>query len=98
MCHLCLSQVLRLRSNKISDPGLTALADACARGALAQLKELYLNFNQIGDVGCTALAESCASGALAHLRDLCLGGNSISNKTKDTMKTAMSKSGGSVHF
>ena len=37
-------------------------------------------------------------GALAQLRDLYLGGNSISDEAEDTMRTAMSKSGGSVHF
>ena len=32
------AQFLNLDENKIGDAGVTALADACARGALAQLK------------------------------------------------------------
>ena len=59
---------------------------------------LELGGNEIGDKGLEAFATACASGSLAHLGNLYLGGNSISNQTKDTMKTAMSKSGGSVHF
>jgi hypothetical protein len=62
----------------------------------AQTLSLYKN--NVGDAGVEALAKAAAGGALAHLRNLYLGGNSISNKTKDTMKTAMSKSGGSVQF
>ena len=68
MCHTCPAQTLDLGGNKISDAGVTTFSQACAGGALAQL------------------------------RNLSLGGNSISNKTKDTMRTAMSKSGGSVSF
>jgi hypothetical protein len=45
-----------------------------------------------------AFSGALATGALAHLRQLYLGGNPISDKTKDTMRTAMSKSGGSVNF
>ena len=65
---------------------------------MCHAQELWLQYNKIGDVGCTAVAESCASGALAHLRNLYLGGNSISAAAKDTMRTAMSKSGGFVYF
>ena len=39
--------------------GVTAL-DACAKGALAQLNELWINRNNIGDAGVTSLAEACA--------------------------------------
>ena len=87
---------LQLHANSFGDAGMVALAGAM--GALAQLTRLNLNSNNIGDPGVQSLAEVCAGGALAHLRDLYLGRNSISNKTKDIMKTAMSKSGGSVHF
>ena len=53
--------------NQIGDPGLTSLAEACAKGALASLKELRLNINQIGDAGLASLADACAKGALAQL-------------------------------
>ena len=33
-------QVLGLENNQIGDPGLASLADACAKGALAQLTRL----------------------------------------------------------
>ena len=35
---------------------------------------------------------------MAQLRDLYLGGNPISDKTKDTMRNAMSNRSGSVYF
>ena len=38
MCHMCYAQGLDLDSNKIGDAGVTALANACASGSLAQLK------------------------------------------------------------
>ena len=63
-------QILALHNNKIGDAGVTALADACTRGSLAQLKELWLNHNQIGDPGVTALASACAGGSLASLETL----------------------------
>ena len=65
---------------------------------MCPFQDLYLSGNQIGDAGVTALAGACASGALAQLQNLYLGGNSISEDAKDTMKTAMSKSGDFVHF
>ena len=51
MCHMCHTQTLRLGNNQISDTGVTALAQACAGGAMAQLKGLYLTSNQIGEAG-----------------------------------------------
>ena len=41
-----------------------ALADACTRGAIPNLRELYLGQNNIGNAGISALAQACASGAL----------------------------------
>jgi len=41
---------------------------------------------------------SGAIGAMAQLRNSYLGNNSISDKAKGTMRTAMSNSGGTVHF
>ena len=39
-----------------------------------------------------------AMGAMAHLNDLYLNNNPVSDKTKGTMRTAMSKRSGQVHF
>ena len=47
--------------------GLSALAEAVGKGALASLEKLYLWSNQIGDVGLSALAEAVGKGALDHL-------------------------------
>ena len=77
MCHTCLSQGLALYNNKIGDAGVTALAKACAGGALAQLETLSLRDNQIGDAGIEALAKACASGALPQCTRLQLAGNQI---------------------
>ena len=38
MCHMYHAQTLDLGDNKIGDAGITALANACAGGALASLK------------------------------------------------------------
>ena len=46
MCH---TQKLFLDENHIGDAGVTALAEACAGGALALLNDLYLNNNPISD-------------------------------------------------
>ena len=54
---------LSLQGNKIGDAGVTALAGACASGALAKLTTLGLNGNKIGDPGCTALARRPSRGA-----------------------------------
>ena len=67
MCHTCHTQKLGLYGNKIGDSGVTALANACAGGALPQIKELHLYRNQIGDTGCAALASACVGGAMAQL-------------------------------
>ena len=42
MCHM---QALGLENNKIGDVGVTALAEACAAGALPALKTLGLYGN-----------------------------------------------------
>ena len=72
-CHP--PQELRLDGNKISDVGLSALADACAKGALASLQTLMLNHNSIGDAGLTAFADAVRSGALASLQTLYVDNN-----------------------
>ena len=73
MCH---TQVLYLYNNQIGDTGVTALAEACARGALPQCTTLGLAQNQIGDAGITALAQAIkpaskgGSGAMASLKKI----------------------------
>ena len=62
------STVLHLAGRQLGDDGVSAIADACASGAMPQLKELYLTENQIGDTGVTALANACATGAMAQLQ------------------------------
>ena len=74
MCHVCLFQGLYLCENQIGDAGLTALAGACASGALAQLKTLYLHENQIGDKGLEAFSGALAGGSLASLETLVMVG------------------------
>ena len=43
MCHTCHAQNLRLNSNKIGDAGVTALANACAGGAMASLTKVVVD-------------------------------------------------------
>ena len=76
MCH---TQTLSFSYNQIGDAGATALAEACACGALPQCRELGLSRNQIGDAGITALAQAIkpasegGMGALASLKQLWVG-------------------------
>ena len=49
MCHMCHTQELYLNDNEITDAGVTALANACAGGAMAQLCHLYLRENPVSD-------------------------------------------------
>ena len=93
-----LLQKTQVHLRGIGAPGAQTLAAAMSIGALAQCTLLNLNDNQIGDAGITALASACAGGAMAQLRQLYLQGHSISAQIQGTMQTAMSKSGGSVHF
>ena len=71
MCH---TQVLYLHANQIGDAGVTALAEACACGALPQCRQLWMQMNQIGDAGIIALAQAIkpvsegGSGAMAQLQ------------------------------
>ena len=73
---MSLCTVLILDGNQIGDAGCTALADACAIGALPQCQDLSLLRNRIGDAGITALAQAITpvseggSGALPQLKDL----------------------------
>ena len=41
-CLVCHTQVLSLQNNQIGDMGVSALASACAGGALPQLKGLLV--------------------------------------------------------
>ena len=63
--HNCPTQELHLGANKIGDAGVSALAGACASGALPQLTHLNLSANSIGDPGMQSLADAC--GALPQL-------------------------------
>ena len=38
MCDMCHTQTLGLNNNQFGDAGVTALAQACAGGAMAQLQ------------------------------------------------------------
>ena len=49
MWHTCRAQNLYLYRNKIGDAGVTALANACAGGAMAHLNDLYLASNPISE-------------------------------------------------
>ena len=46
---------------------MRAFSDAVGGGALASLRELYLNYNMIGDVGMKAFSTALSSGAMGGL-------------------------------
>ena len=43
MCHTCHAQELNLYGNQIGHAGVTALANACATGALPSLKKIVVD-------------------------------------------------------
>lgn len=63
--------------------GLIALAQACSKGAMAEVTSLRLNKNQISANGLLALAHACEGGALSKLEMLSLDGNMIGGLVND---------------
>jgi hypothetical protein len=74
---VCHTQELWLSDNQIGDGGVSALASACAMGALPALISLQLAGNKIGNEGMIKFSEACASGALPSLWRLDLENNTI---------------------
>ena len=90
MWHTCRAQNLYLHQNKIGDAGVTALANACAGGALAQCTSLNLAVNKIGDKGLEAFAVTLASGALVRCSSIILAGNpDTSEEAKKSVQLAL---------
>ena len=67
---VCYAQALGLSQNQIGDVGMSALADAFAKGSMASLESLNLRENKIGDLGMSSLSEALAKGSLASLQTL----------------------------
>ena len=88
MCH---TQELYLNHNKIGDPGISALADALGKGAMAQCTTLVLSTNQIGDNGMISLADASSKGALPALKWLYLNDNQIGDAGISALADAVSK-------
>ena len=57
MCRTSTVQTLNLYENQIGDAGVTALADACASGALASITNIYLQNNKATQVGKEAMRD-----------------------------------------
>ena len=75
-----------------------------SQGAAYPVKSEDRSHKVIGDAAIPALAQAIkpvsegGSGAMAQIQHLYLEDLSFSDKTKHTMKIAMSKSGGQVHY
>lgn len=54
---MCNMQVLNLYGNKIGDPGITALADALGKGALASVSLIDLDNNKATEAGKKAMRD-----------------------------------------
>lgn len=81
----------------VSDASLTALAEACAAGALPELKvSLRLDGTKVGEAGVQSLAKALDAGALPKLKAIHLGKASVSDALKETLASAVAKSGASV--
>ena len=67
-------------------------AKACSRGALPQLKKLWLKSNEIGDAGCQSLADvlSSSNSTLSFLEYLDLRANQIGDEGATVLATAFS--------
>ena len=84
--------MLHLYGNRVGDVGVTALASACATGALASVSTLNLFGNQIGDDGMKSFSSALSMGAMA-LTVLHLGGNNITDDGLATLMPLMQKDG-----
>jgi len=84
---------LDLGFKKIGGADCTALAEACAIGALPALATLALDDNQISDGGLIALADSFAKGALPALATLDLNVNQIGDEGMMALADACAKEG-----
>ena len=84
-------QRLELDSNQIGDVGLSALAEACAKGALPKLEELWLHENEIGDVGMQALAGAVSKGAMDKVTIIELSSNRIGDDGMKAFADAVEK-------
>ena len=62
MCH---TQELYLNSNKISDAGMTAFADAVGKGALAPGAEVFLGGNDATETGKQAMRDAAKARGLS---------------------------------
>ena len=90
---------LNLRKNQIGDPGITSLADACAKGAMAHLNYLSLGNNRVGDGGIASLANACANGALAQGGSVFLMFNNQATEAgKQALRDAAEARGLEVYF
>ena len=76
------------KGNQMGDEGVSALASACASGALPLLEVLLFTGDRIGNDGVKALASACASGALKNLKHLWLGGNIIGDDGVQALASA----------
>ena len=75
----------------ISEEHMSTFSRAVSKGALPNLKQLWLGRNKIGDTGMAALADAVSTGALAHLTHLELWGNQIGDVGMSTFSRAVSK-------
>ena len=67
MCHACRAQTLELQVNRIGDAGVTALANACAGGALASGAMVLLAVNKATKAGKQAVRDAAkARGVKVH--------------------------------
>ena len=83
------STVLHLAGRQLGDDGVSAIADACASGALAQCTTLGLAGNKIGDKGLEALSGALATGALASVTILRLDSNQIGDVGMQSFSKAL---------
>jgi len=82
---------LSLSCNLIGDPGIQAISDATAFGALPNLEKLYVNSNRIGDDGLSELSRAMAVGRLSKLMFLDLSSNRFGNLGLIALANAITK-------
>ena len=90
--------VLFLSNNLFGDLGVSALAEASAKGALSQLTRLELEGNQIGDSGLADLANEIERGALVSLETLALRRNSIGDLGFNALASALEAESGALEL
>ena len=80
-----------IEENQLGDASVTDLAAALTRGAVPDLRELYLDCNQVGAAGLAALVAALQDGAAPQLTVLAVGCNPAGSAGEKSVQRILSE-------